>query len=192
MPYDPELAKQLLEAAGWQDEDGDGVRERGGAEARFTLIAPRRSITYLGEQAAVYVQDQLRRVGIRMDVQILDGPLKNERVWAGEFDAASHRVSRHWYRIFPRNWFGERSPIGYHKPELVRLLREVAEMGGDPEGEDRIYRELWGIFRADLPITFVRTQIYHHVAHRRLRGLSSPWRAEPIEEMEDLWLEDEG
>ncbi len=182
----------MLEAAGWQDEDGDGIRERAGAEARFTLIARSGRTTRVGgETGAVYVQDQLRRVGIRMEVQILDSSLKNERVRAGEFDAAFHYFSRHWFRSLRGNWFGERSPIGYHNPELVRLLREAADMGGDPEAEDRIYRELWEIFRADLPITFVHTQIHHFVAHRRIRGLSSPWGASPILFMEDLWLDDE-
>jgi len=192
LPYDPELAKQLLEAAGWQDEDGDGVRERAGAEARFTLLAHRgQGIQYLGERAAVYVQDQLRRVGIRVDVQILDRSVITERVrFAGEFDAAFYRTPRAAYRMLRWNLFGEGSRMGYHNPELVRLLREAVDMGADPEVEDRIYRELWDIFRADLPITFVRTQIGHVVAHRRIRGLSSPWRAEPNMNMEDLWLED--
>ncbi len=126
-----------------------------------------------------------------MDVQILRGGVISERVRAGEFDAVFYRVSRHWYNLLPNNWFGEGSRIGYHNPELVRLLRDAADMGPDPEGEDRIYRELWEIFRADLPITFVHTFIFHHVAHRRLRGLSSPWGASPILFMEDLWLEEE-
>ena len=120
LPYDPELAKQLLEAAGWQDEDGDGIRERAGAEARFTLIANRQSTVDLGERAAVYVQDQLRRVGIGMEVQILDRSLKNQRVRAGEFDAAFHLISRHWFRILPSNWFGEGSPLGYHNKRLTK------------------------------------------------------------------------
>ncbi len=89
------------------------------------------------------------------------------------------------------NLFGEGSPIGYHNPEIVRLLRENADIGFDPESADRIYRELWEIFREDLPITFVHTHIGHFVAHRRLRGLSSPWGASPLLFMEDLWLEDE-
>ena len=29
------------------------------------------------------------------------------------------------------------------------------------------------------------------VAHRRLRGLNTPWRTDPVEHMEELWLEDE-
>ncbi len=93
--------------------------------------------------------------------------------------------------LLKSNLFGEGSRIGYHNPELVRLLREAAEIGYDPEGEDRIYRELWEIFRADLPITFVHTDIHHFVAHRRLRGLNSPWRANPLLFMEHLWLEDD-
>ena len=139
----------------------------------------------------MYVQDQLRRVGIRMEVQILDASLIDRRVRAGKFDAAFYRVSRHWYNLLPGNWFGEGSRIGYDNPELVRLLRDVADIGFDPEAEDRIYREIWEIFRADLPITFVPTHVQHHVAHRRLRGLSSPWRADLLLFMEDLWLEDE-
>jgi peptide/nickel transport system substrate-binding protein len=191
LPYDPELAKQLLEAAGWRDADGDGVRERAGVQARFTLITHGSSYgVWLGEEAALYVQDQLRRVGIRMDVQILASSLKHARVRAGEFDAAFYRVSRRSRRLLEDNWFGEGSRITYHNPELVRLLREAAEMGFDPEGVDRIYRELWEIFRADLPITFVHTQIITYVAHRRLRGLRN-YRGHLLQQMADLWLEDE-
>jgi peptide/nickel transport system substrate-binding protein len=35
--YDPEKAKQILEAAGWVDSDGDGVREKEGLRAKIEL-----------------------------------------------------------------------------------------------------------------------------------------------------------
>ena len=38
LPYDPEAARQLLEEAGWVDEDGDAIREKGGVEGRFSLL----------------------------------------------------------------------------------------------------------------------------------------------------------
>jgi hypothetical protein len=46
------------------------------------------------------------------------------------------------------------------------------------------------IMQEDLPITFLYKGTYT-VAHRRLRGLSSPWRAEPYMYADQLWLEDE-
>ena len=47
------------------------------------------------------------------------------------------------------------------------------------------------IFQADLPMTFLDPYVEITVAHRRVRGLSSPYRADPTENMDDLWLEDE-
>lgn len=39
LPFDAAAAARLLEAAGWRDGDGDGVRERDGVPFRFRLIA---------------------------------------------------------------------------------------------------------------------------------------------------------
>ncbi|MGE5531845.1 MAG: ABC transporter substrate-binding protein, partial [Bacteroidota bacterium] len=36
--YDPALAKQILEQAGWVDSDGDGVREKDGVKLQFVLL----------------------------------------------------------------------------------------------------------------------------------------------------------
>ena len=36
--YDPALAKQMLEQAGWVDSDGDGVRDREGVKLAFVLL----------------------------------------------------------------------------------------------------------------------------------------------------------
>ena len=51
--------------------------------------------------------------------------------------------------------------------------------------------ELANIVRADAPVTFLCPKVDLELVHRRVRGLSSPWRAEPLQFMEELWLEDE-
>ena len=81
------------------------------------------------------------------------------------------------------------SPIGYLNPKVTALLKQL-RVTFNPNEEDRIYRALWPIFQADLPITFLYPLVEPTVAHRRVRGLSSPWRADPVWHMEDLWLED--
>ncbi len=185
LPYDPVLARRLLDEAGWLDVDGDGVRERDGAEFRFTAIV---AADPGWQQLAVYAQDQLRRVGVRMDVQALEFGTIRGKLRSGDFEAAfTLSVSIPW--LLQLN-FGEDSPIGYKNAEVVGLIEEALATE-DPDAQDRIYQELMEIFRADLPITSLFPFVGTDVAHRRLHGLSSPWRADPVWYMEDLWLEDE-
>ncbi len=42
--YDPETAKSMLEAAGWVDSNGDGVREKNGVEAKIELCTTTRQV----------------------------------------------------------------------------------------------------------------------------------------------------
>ena len=62
----------------------------------------------------------------------------------------------------------------------------------DPDEYDRIYKELWPIFQADWPATFLFHASYATVADQRIRGLSTPWHADPVQYMDDLWLDDRG
>ncbi len=187
LPYDLEMATQLLEAAGWRDEDGDGLRERDGEQFRFETIV--RAGDEL-EHAAVYVQSQLRRVGIHMEVKVLDVSVVRERLRSGDFHATIHRMGNQASGDGHLAWFGEDSRIGWHNPRVAELLH-AAELAIDPDEQDRIYRELMPIFQAELPTTFLQPQVETFVAHRRLRGLSSPFWANPLQNIEYLWLEDE-
>jgi peptide/nickel transport system substrate-binding protein len=199
LPYDPELAKQLLEEAGWRDEDGNGIRERAGQEFHFTAIAgagggePNTRIT-----AATYIQDQFRRVGVRMEIQPL-APGVSQR--GRDFEARFFRFlnsmgfdnSRYGILgIIP--FFGagqEESPIGYANPEVIALI-EKAKKITVPKELELIYRKLMPIIGADLPVTFLYPKVNTFVVHRRIRGFSSsyfrPWVEE---EIEHLWIEEE-
>ena len=183
LPYDPDSAARLLDAAGWRGADGDGVRERGRQQFRFVALAPGGTVE---ERAAVLVQAQLRRIGIRMDVQTVDFSVIWGRLGAGTFEAAVfpfvNVIDFHW------KWFGEGSPIGYANPRVVALLR-AAGATADPDEADRIYRDLMPLLRADLPVTFLFPVVHTVVAHRRVRGLQSPFQADPVTRMEHLWLE---
>lgn len=186
LPYDPERAEQLLEAAGWHDQDGDGIRARAGEQARFTAMVLAEEMV----QPAIYVQAQLRRVGIQMEVSPLASGALRARLRAGEFDAVFDRFENGSRQILRDNWFGPASPIGYTNPQIVRLLQD-ALITFDSEAMDQIYRKLMTIFRAELPMTFLHPGVHTHVAHRRLRGLESAQWANPVTKMADLWLEED-
>jgi peptide/nickel transport system substrate-binding protein len=185
LPYDPEQAKRLLEAAGWRDDNGDGVRERDGQEARFTTL-----VRNLARKTAVYVQDQLRDVGVHMDIQTMDALQVLARVREGEFEAALTFIWTYPGMLGRRFRFGKGSPIGYRNAQVVQLI-DRANVTRDPDELDRICRELTEIFRADVPVTWLFPSIRTFFVHRRIQGLSSPWRADPVKHMEDLWIEEE-
>lgn len=63
---DPEQARQLLSAAGWEDTNGDGTLEKEGLQARITLVYPAADLTRKG--LAMAAADQLRPLGIRLEV----------------------------------------------------------------------------------------------------------------------------
>ena len=64
--YDPEGAKEVLEAAGWKDSDGDGIREKDGQKLtiKWLTYPSRQELPLLAEAA----QSTLKEIG--MDVQI--------------------------------------------------------------------------------------------------------------------------
>jgi len=186
LPYDPEEAKRLLEETGWRDIGANGIRKQAGREFRFTaLVSP--SYQEL-DKAAIYVQAQLRRAGIQMDIETLDDLAESQRVKGGQFEAAfSISMFESEYGAMSR-LFAENSPMGYNNPK-VAALRRTAHATMDPDETDRIYRELVPLFQADVPVTFLYPCIWPSVATRRVKGLSSPVRTDPSMFMGDLWLQ---
>ncbi|MGH7562827.1 MAG: ABC transporter substrate-binding protein [Gemmatimonadota bacterium] len=187
LPYDPVEARRLLEAAGWSDADGDGVRERGGRAFRFTADVWNDPGT---PQMAVHVQEYLRRVGVRMEIRVLEGGLMWEKLRAGDFEALV-MIQQSGYGSPEKRDFGRGNRTGYANPAVFDLLDRIMATV-DPAEEDRLYRDLAEIFRAELPVTRIVPWTRTHFVHRRVRGLSAPFRLNPDTHMEELWLEGEG
>jgi peptide/nickel transport system substrate-binding protein len=85
IPFDTARARQLLDSLGWRDTNGDGIRERKGHNLEFTLSAPSSSKARV--QMAVLVQEQLRQVGVKVNVEQMDFPSLVDREKKRSFDA---------------------------------------------------------------------------------------------------------
>lgn len=82
--YDPAAARAQLEQRGWRDTDGDGVLDRDGQPLTLRLNFPGTSSPRV--MLAQQVQEQWRRIGVRLELVRLDGPVWYERRVKGEFD----------------------------------------------------------------------------------------------------------
>ena len=78
------------------------------------------------------------------------------------------------------------------KPKFTAAtdLIHRAQVTIDPTEQDRLYRQLAEIFQAEVPATFLLPFLDTFLAHRRLHGLRKLALTDPIEHMDELWLED--
>jgi len=76
---DPERAKQLLDEAGFPDPDGDGPRPR----LTLTMLT---TTTQLSRNIASVMQDQLRHVGIQLELQSLETATLFDKLSKAQFD----------------------------------------------------------------------------------------------------------
>ncbi len=185
LAYDPALARRLLDDAGWHDVDGDGVLQRDAEVLSFNMIVENRY-----QAAAVYVQDKLAEVGIRAEITSLEFSVLWDRTYARDFEVAINYL---W--VSPDDpdsgleiIFGEHSLIGYRNPQVIELVNDALE-ATTPERLDTIYQELAPIIQEEQPVTFLTFGTEMYVAHRRVKGLSSPFRANPFWYAGHLWIE---
>ncbi len=83
--FSPDAARRALDSLGWTDADGDGVRERNGTKLEFALAVPGSSRARV--TMAVLIQDQLRQVGAKVNLEQLDFTTFIDRQTRRDFDA---------------------------------------------------------------------------------------------------------
>ncbi|MCA1582855.1 MAG: ABC transporter substrate-binding protein [Acidobacteria bacterium] len=175
LPFDPGGAAALLEASGWRDTNGDGIRDRDGREFVFDLLVS--SGTTTGRQIDETFVAELGRAGIRANIRTLEWATFTERVDAGNFDAASLAWSAsdpnpdpypYWHssQFPPRGLNSE----FYRNPEADRLM-DAARREHDGNRRLAIYHRLHRILRDDAPVIFVATSSQKFGFRRRVRGL---------------------
>lgn len=90
--YDPELAKRILAEAGYKDTDNDGILEKNGKNVllRF-LISSKEDYQ---RDLAVFVNSELRKLGIDCEIIPAAGETMKERFKTGSYDLA---IQHPWY-----------------------------------------------------------------------------------------------
>jgi peptide/nickel transport system substrate-binding protein len=84
--YDPDGAKALLAAAGWADHNADGVLDKDGKPFRFDLLVITGSAT--ARQVTQMAQSELKKVGVQVDLVLMDGATAIQRILKGNYQAA--------------------------------------------------------------------------------------------------------
>ncbi len=173
-PYDPQEAVRLLEEAGWVDHDGDGVRDRDGIPFSFEFLIAAGS--KFAEQLATIFQENLKRVGIQMEIRRLEWAVFIQKIQSRDFDACTLGWSLSWetdpYQIWHSSQrAGGSNFVGFAHDEADRLI-EGARQEFDSERRRRLYHRLHRILHEEQPYTFLFTTKALIAVHRRIENVN--------------------
>lgn len=193
MPHAPDSARALLEAAGWSDGDGDGVRERDGREFRFQLATNQRPIW---QDVAVMIQSQLRSVGVAAEPRVREYASLAQTLTSPErdFDAVLLALSMDLVVDDRSLWSCARrgTPMqfsGFCDPEMDALMDSIPRVL-DRERRRRILRRYDEAIYERLPMGFLYYEEQAHGVRRGLEGVRLDARGELVS-IRDWWLRPE-
>lgn len=175
--YSVERAKEILAGIGLTNRDADPwLEDAKGTEARFTVLAYRGNSSV--ERGAAVIRDELRPLGIAIDVVLLEQGALQQRLFKGDFEAI--------YFIFnatsldpamnPDFWLSSGAAhvwnIGQPKPateweKQIDDLMLVVMSSVDQAERRKAFDDIQKIFADQLPVLyFVAPRLYMGVSTR--------------------------
>lgn len=172
-PYNPAKAEILLEEAGWSDEDGDGVREKGELRLQFALLTN-------DDATRIKIINELTRqwaeVGVRAVPQTAGvAGVVRDFLAPRNYDAIFYEWQRlpadpdpypQWHST--QNLGIEQNFTGYSN-ERADLIMEEARQTTDSERRGALYRELQRILAEDVPALPLYHPVYSYAIDERVR-----------------------
>ncbi|MFF2087502.1 ABC transporter substrate-binding protein [Nocardia sp. NPDC058176] len=144
--FDPARAERLLDQAGWNTKNGNGIRLKDGKPLRpvlFTFPDPAQDLLSLLQS----IQQEVRKVGIDLDIQTFDRSTWNTKINTNQYDLHVHS----YFRADPdiaRTVYSTafEPPNGYtfarpNDPELEALLQEGSRLPNGPERQ-KVYEQI--------------------------------------------------
>lgn len=190
LPYDPDEASRILDAAGWTDDDGDGVRSLKGKPLEIELLVAAEDRTSV-EQGQIY-QDALRKIGVVVKVRPLESTTLFERVLSGRYEGVFLGYTMDLDPDLFANYHSSQfSPKGsnwvlYANPEIDALLVAGQEARAFEERR-RIYRQIHEILAGDQPVTWLVQPSTRWAVHQRVKNVQTApglgffgWRPGPL------------
>lgn len=165
-PYDPATAGSLLDAAGWRDRDGDGIREREGEHLHLVLLAGSED-----DPEHDSVVRNLRRSGILVDQRVGTPAVLRNRLDTGDFDLAFVRWrSAVDHDLSPLLETGGELNFGRFGDARVDAALEALRGVWEPPARAPLMRDLARAVAETWPMAPIAARDPYGLIHRRVRG----------------------
>jgi peptide/nickel transport system substrate-binding protein len=170
-PMDRMQAVSLLEAAGFRDTDGDGVRDVGGVPIRLTFLLPAGARSLAAEVRGFALD--LRRAGLLLDTATVDPGTLQARLDRGDFDLATLTWEGRRDED-PRPLCGSQGQlnfIGYRSEHLQSLLDQVRLAPG-PAARVPALQQVGEWLASERPVIFLYRHDVPALVAKRVHGLA--------------------
>lgn len=171
--YDVEMSKKLFKEAGWEDTDDDGFYDKEGK--RFEIKISTHSEDPNRIQTAEYLQNELEKNGIKVEVLTNEWPTFSTNMLEGEFDIALLG----WLNLFDPdramyNQFHSQSGSNYGKynNEKVDALLLAGRENLDQEKRKEIYKEIAQIVTEEVGYNVLLYQGYIAMYSKRIEDFT--------------------
>lgn len=174
--HDSRKARALLEQAGWFDENGDGVRERGALKLEFSLTTNGDDATRV--QLIQAISEQLAEVGVRAIPQAVTwDELVGQQLRLRRFDA----VLSGWQNLppdpdpYPYWHSSQANEDGLNFASLISgeadaLLAE-ARSTDDRKRRFELYQHFQYLFAEEVPSLLLYQPVYNYAVDARVRDV---------------------
>jgi peptide/nickel transport system substrate-binding protein len=174
-PYSQNLekAEQLLEEAGWEDHDGDGIRDKeiGGRTEKFEFSILVASIPDRIKLCTL-LKENLAQIGILCNVRPVEFAVLQEKMQNHEFQAAFGGWGTGTDPDTSENIWGtgEMRNYGFYSNKEVDKLFELGRLEFDRQKRAEIYAKIHEIIYADQPYTWLFFRNSFYAFSKQLRG----------------------
>ena len=180
-PHDPARARQLLASIGLTDHNGDGMLEdASGKPARFTLTTQKGQTAV--ERGAQVIRDELKAIGLTMDIAALEGNAAVSRYMTGAYEAGYFHVGmtdvdpglnmEYWRSTGGSHiWnLGLKAPSTPWEQEIDELMTRQTSTFDEAERK-RLFDQVQQIFAEHLPVLHFAAPRIFVAASSRVTGL---------------------
>ena len=179
--YDPDRAKALLAQAGWRDTDHDGFIEKAGKGFAVDLLLSSQQIAMGPDRRiAEYIQEALRHIGIRSNIQVLEKGAYYARtsqrdmphilLWGYPFLGPHNVLYRSFHSTGDWNARGN-----FFSNQNMDALLEQAQRTMDKSKRIALYKSVQTMIASQVPII----PLYEAVLINAVRSLVKGYRLHP-------------
>ena len=170
--YDPERAIGLLDAVGWQDSDGDLIRDKDGVELAFTLLTTDEPVmTGLAEEMA----RQWRALGVEVTIRAVTPDAAILLVRNRNFDAALVEIGLTAdpdpYPLWHSTQVESGQNFAGFASDEADVVMEEARRSSDPARRLELYFAFQQIFAEEVPSLLIYYPIYVYAVNEHVHDV---------------------